>query len=105
MTEEQRDVWYLAKEIMLKEAGAIDPSTFEEVSGTKTSSGNSSLDWAISYFGCMPKGRGALVMKYHEGEVTRLEAMSARASIRWFYKRLQRRRLYGTGLRMLENLK
>jgi hypothetical protein len=106
LTAEQKDIFLLAKEILETE-GAKAVSCESIGSTRRYHSAGSALDWAIDYMRCLPESYidAQLVEAAHLGADYKWSwARISRAgrAIRWFYARLQERRLYGQGVRLLQ---
>lgn len=108
LTREQCDVFLLHLEV-LETTGckAMDHTSHTQVQRSVRLGSNPLVDWAVDYSRCMPvkTDDAELLMRAHGSEDLRLSWHESRrlgGLTRAFYRRVQRRRLYGPGLRYLE---
>lgn len=107
LTSEQKGVFGLALEILeTGGAKAMDHTAHAQVQSSSRPGQRPAIDWAVEYVNCLKTVRHRrLVVLAHldkKAEWSDIEIRQCGAGVRWFYVAVQRRRLYGEGVALLE---
>ena len=101
ITRDAADVFLLHLEIIeVNGCKAMDHQGHAQIQRSVRIGSNPMVDWAVDYAKCMPEGKddAALLTRAHSVEDLRLSWHETRrlgGLIRGFYRRVQRRRLFG----------